>query len=211
MVSTGLCAAAALIGGVLPYIKLLYPLPQYVNEAEVIVEGVIESADPQTKTCVVKLTKFHKGKCPYTHIRMNIAVGGNWAGGEWHRDAAMKHYVVGARAVLFYKNDTYRKETWRGQIYISRFFASLHVKKNDPPATALWEWENLEIHLNRSFNRTAEELAALVAGILLGKQRPPAPDPNVPQINKDDVLALPPPGVKVDEAKLPPPFRRSTP
>jgi len=199
-------AAAALLVGVNPYIKVLYPIQQYQKDAEVIVEGVIESADAQKKTCVVKVTKVHKGKCPYAHIRMNLA-----GGGQWHPDAAMRHYVVGARAILFYKNDTYRKETWRGQIYSSRFFASLHVKKDAAPETASWDWENLEIHLNRTFNRTTEELAAIVAGGLSGKLKPPAPDPGVPEITKDAVLALPPPGVKVDEAKLPAPFRRAAP
>jgi len=207
MIRIGLFAAVALAGGSLPYITALLPLQQFMNEAEVIVEGVIESADAEKKTCVVKVTKSHKGKSPYTHIRIDIGA----APSDWKRDGAVKHYVAGARAVLFYKNDPYRKATWRGQIYVNRFFCPLIVKKDEPPETAVWKWDGLEIHLNRTYNRPAEELSALVSAVLLGKAKAPAPDPKVPEIGKEDLLALPLPGVKVADEKLPAAFRKGGP
>ena len=66
----------------------------------------------------------------------------------------------------------------------------------------------MEVRCNRTFNGTAEELSTIVAAALSGKQKAPAPDDRIPQIKKEDVLALPLPGAKVVEAKLPPPFRK---
>ncbi len=202
--------ALALAPRPLPYIEVLTPLQQLMSESEVIAEGVIESADPQKKTCVVKVMKSLKGKCPYTHIRMNLGRGVAWeSDAGMQSDAAMKHYVAGARAVLFYKTDPRIQVSWKGELFVSRFFSSLRVKSDVPPEKATWEWEQIEIMFNRTFNGTAEELSTLVTGVLSGKQRAPAPAPRVPQIKKEDVLALPPPGAKVAEAKLPAPFRKN--
>ncbi|HXG62234.1 MAG TPA: hypothetical protein VNO22_12705, partial [Planctomycetota bacterium] len=39
------------------YIEALYPLQQFMNESQVIAEGVLESADPKTKTAQVKILR----------------------------------------------------------------------------------------------------------------------------------------------------------
>ncbi len=210
MVSTGLCAAAALIGGFLPYIENLFPLQNVVAESDVVT-GVVERLDLQGKTCIVKITKPLKGKPPYAQIRMDLSKGWN----PWERDAILKHLVPGAPVVVFDGIRTGQAapsaDKRKALIFVNRFFMKFSGKRESSPEKEVWEFEQIEIMLNRTFNGTAEELSAVVLGSLTGKQKAPAPDLRIPHIKKEDVSALPPPGAKVAEAQLPPPFRRSAP
>mgnify|MGYP000344964985 CR=1 FL=1 len=63
-------------------------LVQQKDESQVIAEGVLESADPKTKTAHVKILRSLKGKCAYPVLRLNIG-----AGQEWHPDAVFRHLV----------------------------------------------------------------------------------------------------------------------
>jgi len=181
------------------YIEAMYPLQQFMNESQIIAEGVIDKSDAKTKTCIVKITKSLKGKCPWTEIRMNIGVGQ-----AWHPDAVMKHLVVGAPA-LFFTNGQGQCE-----IYINRFFNQLYAD-GQPPEKAWFTFTHIEIRCNRTFMGTTEELTKLVGDILAGKAKAPAPDPKVPPIGPQDVAALPVWGQKVEPDKLPVCFKKREP
>jgi hypothetical protein len=179
-----------------PYIEAIYPLQQFMNESAVIAEGVIEKSDLKTKTCVVKVTKSLKGKCAYTHLRMNLG-----AGQAWHPEVIMRHLVEGAPALFFCDAGG------RAEIYINRFFNQIYGD-GQPPEKAWWTFTHIEIRCNRTFNGTTEELTKLVSEILAGKAKAPAPDAKIPPIAQQDVVALPVWGQPVDPEKLPAPFRR---
>jgi hypothetical protein len=197
MFVAGGVGAAALL---LPYIEAIYTLEQFIAESEVIAEGVVEKTDPATRTSIVKVTKSLKGKCAYTHVRMNIGVGQ-----DWHPDAVMRHLVPGAKAVILYNADR------AGEIYVNRFFMQLYGDKEAPPEKAWWNFTHVEIRCNRTFNGPAEDLSRLVTGVLAGKQKPPAPDPRLPVIRRPDLEALPTAGAKATDAQLPAPFKKSAP
>ncbi len=197
MFAAGTIAAAALL---LPYIEALYTVEQFVAESEVIAEGTIEKTDAATRTSIVKVTKSLKGKCAYTHIRMNIG-----AGQDWHPDAVMKHLVPGAKVVVLYNADR------AGELYVNRFFMQLYGDKEAPPEKAWWNFTHVEIRCNRTFNGPAEDLVKLVTGVMAGKQKPPPPDPRLPVIRRPDLEALAPASAKTADAQLPPPFRKSAP
>jgi hypothetical protein len=181
------------------YIEAMYSLQQFMNESQVIAEGVIDKSDAKTKTCVVKVTRSLKGKCAYPEIRINVG-----AGQAWHPDAVMKHLVVGAPA-LFFTNGQGQCE-----IYINRFFNQLYAD-GQPPDKAWFTFTHIEIRCNRTFNGTAEELIKLVGDVLAGKAKPPAPEPRIPPISPQDVAALPVWGQKVEADQLPVPFRKREP
>jgi hypothetical protein len=195
--------AAARPGGA--YIEALYPLAQFISESEVIAEGTIEKVDPRTQTCFVKVARSLKGRCGYETIRMNM--GG---GQEWHPEVVMRHLKVGAPAVIFYNPER------RAEIYINRFFCQLYGDASQAPEKAWWTFTHIEIHCNRTFAGTAEELSRTVSEVIAGKAKPPAPDSKLPAITpvhvrslptwgEPAVGALPPSFAKRDAAKAPKP------
>jgi hypothetical protein len=195
-VGTSLAAAPAF-----SYIEAMYPLQQFMNESEVIAEGVIEKTDPKTKTCIARITRSLKGKCAYEKVRMNIGVGQ-----DWHPESVMKHLVEGAPVLVFYN------AARQGEIYVNRFFCQLYGDAAAPPDKAWWNFTHIEIRCNRTYFGTVEDFSKLLAKILAGKEKAPAPDPKIPTITKEHIAALPvwsPKAVK--EADLPVSFRKYVP
>jgi hypothetical protein len=182
------------------YIETLYPLQQFIAESEVIAEGAIEKVDHKRSLCTVRITKSIKGRCHYERVRLNIG-----AGQEWHPEAVMPHLVEGAPAVIFYNAER------RAEIYINRFFLQLSGDAGQPADKAWWTFTHIEVHCNRTYNGTAEELSKLLSDIQAGKATPPAADPKAPPITKEAFKALPPWGRPVDPEKLPAPFVRHDP
>src|SRR6185436_4973453 len=195
-----LLVAAAVLAIAFPaaaYIETLYPLQQFIAESEVIAEGVIEKVDAKRSLCHVRITKSLKGRCHYEIVRLNIG-----AGQEWHPEAVMPHLVVGAPAVIFYNAER------KAEIYVNRFFLQLSGDAHQAPEKAWWTFTHIEVHCNRTFNGTTEELAKLLGEVDAGRAKPPAPDPKTPPITKDTFKALPIWGQAVDPDKLPAPFVR---
>ncbi|HYE98846.1 MAG TPA: PA14 domain-containing protein, partial [Planctomycetota bacterium] len=177
------------------YVEAIYPLQQVLNESEVVAEGVIEKVDRQNHTAVMRVDKSLKGKCHYSHIRMNF--GGGQA---WHPEAIRKHLVVGAPAIIFYNAGR------QSQTYLNRFFFQLYGDPNAAPDKAWWNFTHIEIRMNRTFNGSVPELSDLVQKILAGKSKAPPPDAKVPPMDPAAMKALPAPGEAVDESKLPAAF-----
>jgi len=201
--SFALALASALLAGALPaaaYIEALYPLQQFIAESEVIAEGVIEKVDAKRSLCNVRITKSIKGRCHYELVRLNIGVGQ-----EWHPGAVMPQLVVGAPAVIFYNAER------RAEIYVNRFFLQLSGDAGQPADKAWWSFNHIEVHCNRTFNGSAEELSKLLVDVQAGKSKPPPADPKAPVITKETFLALPVWGSRVDPDKLPAPFVRHDP
>jgi hypothetical protein len=182
------------------YIDALYPLQQFIDESEVIAEGVVEKTDPKKGISVVRVTKSIKGKCPYDLVRLNLGVGQ-----EWHPEVVMPHLVVGAPAVIFYNAER------RAEIYVNRFFLQLAGDSAQPADKAWWSFTHVEVHCTRTFNGTTEELSKILADVQAGKAKPPPADPKAPPITKESLKALPVWGQAVDAEKLPAPFVRRDP
>ncbi len=198
-----LLVAGALLAGAFPaaaYIDSLYPLQQFIAESEVIAEGVIEKVDAKRNICTVRVTKSIKGRCHYELLRLNIGVGQ-----EWHPEAVMTQLVAGAPAVIFYNAER------RAEMYLNRFFLQFSGDASQPPEKAWWSFTHVEVHCNRTFNGTTEELAKLLVDIQAGTAKPPSADAKLPPITKDAFRALPAWGQAVDPAKLPAAFVRHDP
>jgi hypothetical protein len=182
------------------YVEAVYTLQQVMAESEIIVEGVIEKADNETKTGIIKTGKCLKGKCDYPLIRMNIGVGQ-----IWHPEAIWPHLVPGAPVLVFYNQGR------QSQTYLNRFFFQLYGDAGAPPDKAWWNFTHIEIRMNRTFYGTVPELSKLVADILAGKAKFPSPDPKMPPISKEQALALPPHPKPQDFASLPACFAKKVP
>ena len=180
------------------YVEAMYPLQQVINESEVIAEGVLEKVDKENMTAVMRVDKSLKGKCHYTHIRMNF--GGGQA---WHPQAIRKHLVVGAPAIIFYNAGR------QSQCYLNRFFFQLYGDANAPPDKAWWNYTHIEIRMNRTFNGTVAELSESLGKILSGRGKAPAPSPKIPPMSPEALKALPAHGEPVDEATLPAAFLKA--
>jgi hypothetical protein len=200
----GAVLAIALLAGALPaeatYIESLYPLQQFISESEVIAEGAVEKIDTKKGICTVRITRSIKGRCHYELIRMNIGVGQ-----EWHPDAVFHHLVTGAPAVIFYNAER------RAEIYLNRFFLQFSGDSGVPADKAWWSFTHIEVHCNRTFNGTTEELARLLLDVQAGKVKPPPADSKAPVITRESMRSLPVWGKPVDPEKLPAPFVRRDP
>ena len=182
------------------YIDALYPLQQFIDESEVIAEGVVEKTDPKKGICLVRLKKSIKGKCPYDLFRLNVGVGQ-----EWHPQAVLPHLVEGAPAVIFYNAER------RAEIYVNRFFLQFSGDAAQSAEKAWWSFTHVEIHCTRTFNGTAEDLSRILVDVQAGKIKPPPADPKAPPVTKDSIQSLPVWGQPVDPDKLPAPFVRRDP
>jgi hypothetical protein len=195
--------AIAMLAGAAPaaaYIESLYPLGQFIAESDVIAEGVVEKVDAKRSLCTVRITKSIKGRCHYEVLRLNIGPGQ-----EWHPEAVMAQLVPGAPAVIFYNAER------RAEIYMNRYFLQLYGDPTQPAEKAWWTFTHIEVHCNRTFNGTTEELSKLLSDIEAGKTKPPPADPRVPVITREAFRALPAWGQSVDPGKLPAPFVRRDP
>lgn len=199
-----LVLAAALTSAIVSegsaYIDALYPLQQFIAESEVIAEGVVEKTDAKKGVCLVRVTKSIKGKCQYDLLRLNVGIGQ-----EWHPEAVFPHLVAGAPAVIFYNAER------RAEIYVNRFFLQFSGDSGQPADKAWWSFTHVEVHCNRTFNGTTEELSRILIDVQAGKIKPPPADPKAPPITRDAVKSLPVWGQPVDAEKLPAPFVRRGP
>ena len=182
------------------YVEAVYALQQVMAESEIIVEGVVEKADNETKTGVIKTGKVLKGKCDYPLIRMNIGVGQ-----VWHPEAIWPQIVPGAPVLVFYN------QARQSQTYLNRFFFQLYGDAGATPEKAWWNFTHIEIRMNRTFYGTVPELSKLVSNILSGKAKFPNPDPKMPPISKEQVALLPPHPKPQDFASLPACFAKKVP
>jgi hypothetical protein len=141
---------------------------------------VVESADPNKKIGVLKVIRTLKGKCTYTHIRMNIGVGQ-----MWHPETMLPHLVPGAPVLLFYNREH------KAIGYLNRFFFQLYGDPARLPARAWWTFTHVEIHMNRTFDGSAEELTRLVRDILTGRAKPPGADSKKKPFTKEQLAEMP--------------------
>jgi len=195
-----LVVAAVLTSEGSAYIDTLYPLQQFIEESEVIAEGVVEKTDAKKGICLVRLKKSIKGKCPYALFRLNVGIGQ-----EWHPEAVMPHLVAGAPAVIFYNAER------RAEVYVNRFFLQFSGDAGQIAEKAWWSFTHVEVHCTRTFNGTAEELARILVDVQAGTIKPPPADPKAPPATKDAIKSLPVWGQPVDVEKLPAPFVRRDP
>ncbi len=195
-----LVLAAVLTSEGSAYIDALYPLQQFIEESEVIAEGVIEKTDAKKGICLVRMKRSIKGKCQYDLFRLNLG-----AGQEWHPEAVLPHLVAGAPAVIFYNAER------RAEIYVNRFFLQFSGDAGQVAEKAWWTFTHVEVHCTRTFNGTVEELSRILADVQAGKIKPPPADPKAPPVTKDSIKALPVWGQPVDAEKLPAPFVRRDP
>jgi hypothetical protein len=194
-IALGLLAAAVPAHG--RYIESLYPLQQFIVESDVIAEGTIERTDTLRGLCTIRISRSIKGRCHFEVVRVNLGTGQ-----EWHPETVLPHLVLGAPAVIFYNAER------RAEMYVNRFFLQLSGDPTQPPEKAWWTFTHIEVHCNRTFNGTTEELSRLLRDIQNGKAKAPPPDPKVPVITKASLKALPIWGQPIGSGALPEPFVR---
>ncbi len=179
LVSGGVLMALLLSSEAHAYIEALYPLKNVIKESSVIVEGVVEKVDAARKTGIIKVTRTLKGKCTYTHIRMNIGVGQ-----MWHPEVILPHLVEGAPAMVFYNHEH------KAIGFTNRFFFQLYGDPRRAPARAWWTFTHIEIYMNRTFDGSTEDLTRLMRDILTGRAKPPAADEKKKPFTKEQLVAM---------------------
>jgi hypothetical protein len=152
-----------------------------VKESAVVVRGAVDAVSPEKKVLLLKVAKPVKGKTAYDRVRIDLS-----AAEAWQADAALKSAVVGTPVTVFYTLVENSDRAAFSMIYLNRLF--LKAKAGE----AAWTFLNLEVAMNKVFLGTPEELADLVAKVVSGRAKAPAPNAFRPW-TRELIAALPPP------------------
>ncbi len=170
---------AVIPGNVLGYIHRMYSLQEVLNESTNVLVGKVKSVDPQRKIAVAEIERALKGGLDFREIQMNIGLAA-----PDQANYLLSLLKPGDPYIIFYQHQGWRLascahsgDTWF-QLYADGDWNRIW-----------WRMSHLEIYMNRTFNKSTEELIRVTEGVLAGKIRPPPPDPTVPRL---DIRRRPP-------------------
>jgi hypothetical protein len=171
-----------LIASALLYIEALTSLGGVVKESDVVVRGTIENFSAEKKVLILKVGKGISGKCAYEKIRIDLG-----AGEGWHPDVVLKHAVVGAPVMIFYRKAENSDQAALALLYLNRYFLS--AQGGDP----VWRLSKIELAMSKVFSGTPLELADLLVKVASGRTKAPAANAALKAWTKETLEALPAP------------------
>lgn len=171
----------------------VYPLRDFLNEAEFIGVGVLTAPDPRNFRTKIRIVRSLKGKTPLTDWTLD-------ATGLVPSKAVARHLVEGSPVVVFAADSVM-------SIYLNRFFINSH----GDPSVGQWTGSEMEGQTNQTFNGPALELVQVCEKVLKGEMRPPRPMSTLPPMDTASVRNLPAWNEDVSNLRLPAPFRRAEP
>ena len=162
------------------FITRVYSLKEVMAASKVIVAGTLADVSAKHRTAVAAVERTLKGKCVFKRINMNIAVGQ-----QWFPEALMKRMKAGA-PVLFFYDDAGGKLACLG--HTDGIWFQLFGELKGDPNKVWWRFTHVEIHMNRTYQGTTPELSGLVAKVLAGKAKPPAPNTKLGPLTREVIL-----------------------
>lgn len=157
-------------------IEKLYSIKEVINDSKVVVEGRIESVDPDEQIVVIAVKNTIKGKCTFERIRVLVNTGQ-----MWHPKALLKNLKSAEPALLFYDVDG---TILPGLVYSCGLWFQIY---GDLGADH-WSFVHVELLMNRAYAGPAAELIPIVKDAVAGKREPPGPDPKRPPVTRADLL-----------------------
>ncbi len=170
------------VGAAQGFIEKIYPLQEVLKECTHIAVGHIEQVDQKGRTAVLVLERQLKGPLEYKKANLNIGVGPGP-----HVRFLMERLEPGAPAVLYYKQEG---QAIASLVYVMghwvQFFATDQPKQRDK---VWWRFTHVELKMGRTFVGPTTNLVHLTQDVLAKRVAAPKPDPNVPPVDVDRVLA----------------------
>ncbi|MBI2193081.1 MAG: VCBS repeat-containing protein [Planctomycetes bacterium] len=162
------------------FILRVYSVQEILDASKVVVEAEIESVDAESRTAVARVSRTLKGECDFQQIKMNIGIGQSW-----FPQALMQRLAVGKPALFFYdiQNQKLACLGHAGGVWF-QLFGDLQPG----PGRVWWQFTHIEVHLNRTFSGSTQDLRTLVADVLAGRRASPAADTKLPALTREDLL-----------------------
>lgn len=149
-------------------IQILLPLKSVLDDSQTIIVAKVERIDPDRPAMVLAAFESLKGGSPFPRLPVNLT-----GDKERHTPRLLKRVAEGMPIVLFIKKESdgkfmalgYTEGTW------------LQLLGQTDGGQTRWAFTHCETYLRRTYKGTTAELRSLVAEVLAGKRKAPAPDP----------------------------------
>jgi outer membrane protein assembly factor BamB len=177
-------------------IKVLLPLRQPIEQEQFIFVAKVEALDPDKPSVVLVPEEDLKGKAPFKKLPV-LLKGDSEADKDKQTPQLLKRLAPDLRVVLFV---SLRETRYTCFAFTNGTWFQLRGEKDGEAVR--WGFLHLEPYLRRTYKGTTDELKGVVADVLAGKAKPPAPDADAepglgPEANpakkpKEKGAALPP-------------------
>lgn len=151
-------------------------LGDIIGKLPTIFVAEVDSVDADKATAVFLPKDDLKGKCEFPRLPVNLKDGVTAAGKKAdHTKVILDRLAKGRKLILFVKPDGAEFSAWG--FVEGTWFQLAGIPDKDDKGKVRWAFLNCEPALRGTFTGTTEELRALVADVLAGKAKAPAPDP----------------------------------
>lgn len=174
--TTGSFASAWVLMGLIPglalaFIQNLFPLQEFIDDSDFLFTAIIEKVDPEKPSAVLVVKEPLKGVSPFQRIPINLT-----GDKQKHTPHLLKRIAPDLPVVVGIKKQSdgkymmlvFTNGTW---------FQTLGQTEADQTR---WGFTHCEIYLRRTFAGSTEELTKVIADVLAGKIKAPAPNPKEP-------------------------------
>lgn len=210
---------------VLPVLLLLFvlvaPAPAILNnpiKLQDIIDKLpsiflaeVDAVDADNATAVFVPKDDLKGKTEFTRLPVNLKDGVTAPAKKAdHTKIILERLAKGRKLILFVKKDGDNYSAWG--FVEGTWFQLAGTTDKDDKKTVRWAFLNCEPALRGTFKGTTEELRALVADVVAGKAKAPAPDtkekpgfgPTVEEEKKKELIGFPSPSRGEGDIRRPP-------
>lgn len=171
---------AALVAPVGAYVERMYSLEEVFSESTNICFGKIVSVDQEKKQIVAVLERDLKGKCAYEKVQINTSTSL-----PQFVPYMMAKVKPGQPIIMFYKAEG---RSLACLTYMDNFWFQLYGTDMDDHSQMWWRMSHIEIRMNRTWNKSLNELHNIIQQCVAGSMTPPPPDPNVRPFEVKDEL-----------------------
>jgi len=170
----------------------------------------VDAVDADNATAVFVPKDDLKGKTEFTRLPVNLKDGLTAPAKKAdHTKVILERLAKGRKLILFVKKDGDNYSAWG--FVEGTWFQLAGTTDKDEKKTVRWAFLNCEPALRGTFKGTTEELRALVADVVAGKAKAPAPDakekpgfgPTVEEEKKKEPVSRDPEGSASDLGRAP--------
>lgn len=171
------------------FIQREYTLQEVIDACTNVAFGKVESADTQKQRAVVKLEENIKGESPFSHIKINAAVGQRTK--ETSPEMLMEKFKAGLPVIIFYQ---LVGSNLNGLGYVSGTWFQIFGTDAPDKNRIWWNFSHLEIYMHRTYQGSTEDFQKVVRKAISGEKWPDASQDDVKVLVLTGTGAPPAPG-----------------
>ncbi len=147
------------------FIRREFTLQEILDACTNVAFGKTESVDAKKQRVIVKLTENIKGKSPFSHIKINVAVGQKTK--QTSPAMLMKKFKVGLPVIIFYQRVGSKLN---GLGYVSGTWFQIFGNDNKDKNRVWWNFSHLEIYMHKTFKGSTKDFQKVVRRMVSGEK-----------------------------------------